>query len=555
MKGLAVSLLAVLFVAGAARAEPAPPDVVGLAQAQGAQAPEGLKMWQARIGAAAVEIEGFLQDELLMVPAADLLKRMGQPYRFDKSAMQLTVLTSVPLRLFAGRPSAEEGQGQRPLSAAPVFAGGRFYVAVSDLARLLDWMATVDPQSRRLSVTGKITRMELRRSERGVELNVTTTGAFTSKTMLLKDPYRYVVDLHGLFWEKGSRSDPINLGALRGFRASQFEVSPRWIVRLVFDLDRPLVPEVSASRRELTATFYHQITDLVTSFEADQPVLRIGTTGALNAYLFYLQEPERVVVDMTPAILAMETRQVMVDHPWIKGVRFSQYHRSPSVVRAVVDLKQPATAALQTSTALVKLVLKEARATPLNQQMKIMVDAGHGGADPGAISPWGLKEKDVNLDIALRLADLLRSEGFEVMTTRDEDKTVELYSRPEQANQAGVHIFVSVHSNSLPQRSSKRGTEVYYHHEISRPLAEEVLKALVEITGQPDGGVRQRGFVVVKYTAMPSILVELAYLTNKEDEGLLREESFRQLSAQAIATGILRYLEKYPPGLLPRGVE
>lgn len=183
---------------------------------------------------------------------------------------------------------------------------------------------------------------------------------------------------------------------------------------------------------------------------------------------------------------------------------------------------------------------------------RVVLDPGHGGHDPGAIGYSGSHEKDVNLAVGKKTADILRAAGFEVMMTRDDDTFVDLNDRVSFANSSQAAALVSIHCNGSTN-SSTNGTEVYYYIDQNDPvvvaqanerarLASIVYDSLIRALGRKDNGVRQNNYIVVRYTQIPAILVETAYLTNLGEEVLLNDPAFQDQAAQAIANGIMEYL-------------
>ncbi len=213
---------------------------------------------------------------------------------------------------------------------------------------------------------------------------------------------------------------------------------------------------------------------------------------------------------------------------------------------------------------------------------KVVIDPGHGGRDSGAMAS-GLREKEITLDIARRVAAILAAEEFAVALTRDGDDVRSLQQRVEAANAARGDLFLSIHVNSIPTEQ-RRGVETYYlgsaqdprverlagaensgsgysladfrhllegvyadvRHDESRRLAQSVhgrlFAALMRDNPQlEDRGVKQAPFVVLVGTEMPSVLAEVACLSNKEDARLLRQDSYRQEIAQALAAGVRGY--------------
>ncbi len=176
--------------------------------------------------------------------------------------------------------------------------------------------------------------------------------------------------------------------------------------------------------------------------------------------------------------------------------------------------------------------------------MKICIDPGHGGYDPGAVGPTGLKEKNVTLPVAMLLADILRAAGQEVILTRDSDNTPwdsdnDLWKRCQIANDYGADVFVSIHINSAANPAAT-GTETYcvaFGGE-GEKIARSVQKELVAALGLPDRGIKAANFYVLKRTDMPAILTELAFISNPDEEYMMRTDDFLSRAAEAIAQGI-----------------
>jgi N-acetylmuramoyl-L-alanine amidase len=214
---------------------------------------------------------------------------------------------------------------------------------------------------------------------------------------------------------------------------------------------------------------------------------------------------------------------------------------------------------------------------------RIVIDAGHGGRDPGTMAN-GLRESELVLDVAKRLAALLRKQtDIEVVMTRETDVFIELEERTAIANREGADLFLSIHANSA-RNLQARGVETYFlnfatnpeaeavaarenasssrqmHHlpdivraialnskiNESRDFADTIQRAMVQRLSTrsqqvTDRGVKQAPFVVLIGAEMPSVLAEISFLTNKQDAALLKTSAFRQQIAQALFDGILRY--------------
>lgn len=183
------------------------------------------------------------------------------------------------------------------------------------------------------------------------------------------------------------------------------------------------------------------------------------------------------------------------------------------------------------------------KSKPLSN-IKITIDAGHGGNEYGAIGCLGTKEKDINLSIAKSLKNKLIKSGAYVIMTRDNDKYVSLSDRVKISNDANSQIFISIHNNALPDslaNQKRTGSEVYYFYPQSKQLAEDVLDGITAKAKTNNNGIKQQSFAVIRNTQSPSILIELIYIINPEDNSKLINKNFQN----SLADGIVKGLEKY----------
>jgi N-acetylmuramoyl-L-alanine amidase len=219
----------------------------------------------------------------------------------------------------------------------------------------------------------------------------------------------------------------------------------------------------------------------------------------------------------------------------------------------------------------------------------IVIDPGHGGKDPGAIGPSGLYEKDVVLDISKRLRANLERHGINVILTRETDRFISLWERANIANRNNADFFISIHANASRSRVAS-GFEVYYLSEasddlaravqaaenaaldfetgfpvrssaqlkttlwdiiitenriVSIELAEALCEAMEKRLDSRNRGVKSALFYVLKGARSPSVLAEVAFLSNREEETRLRNSSYRQRIADALTEGILNYKRRY----------
>jgi len=179
-----------------------------------------------------------------------------------------------------------------------------------------------------------------------------------------------------------------------------------------------------------------------------------------------------------------------------------------------------------------------------NGKLLVVIDPGHGGKDSGAPGLGGLLEKDVVLPIGRRVAAILEQNGVQAVLTRDADFFVELQGRVDIAERVNATLFVSIHGNSVDNRPTVNGLEVYYY-ESGYALAEVVRNTILQnIPTIKDRGTRKARFYVLRKSSMPSILVETGYMSGYEDNPRLATPEYQNRMAEAIASGILKYLRQ-----------
>jgi N-acetylmuramoyl-L-alanine amidase len=257
--------------------------------------------------------------------------------------------------------------------------------------------------------------------------------------------------------------------------------------------------------------------------------------------------------------------------------------------RVVLDLEGPGYRRVFHLLEPYRVVIDVARKPPDTRSRRavsrVLIDPGHGGTDPGAIGPGGLKEKDVTVDVARRAAAALSRDGLTVLLTRDDDRTLSLEERAALANGTGADLFISIHCNAAEVKT-KRGIETYVLDTASDIVASRVaarenatsvaasaeigsILASLRLSDQSksstrlaellqraalasvkptyrdvvDGGVHQAGFYVLVGARMPSVLFEASYISNVEEEAKLADEKYRQQLGEAVANAVRAYRE------------
>lgn len=180
----------------------------------------------------------------------------------------------------------------------------------------------------------------------------------------------------------------------------------------------------------------------------------------------------------------------------------------------------------------------------VSQRYKILIDAGHGGKDPGADGVSGNREHAYTLALSQKVFNLLQQESmFEPQMTRTDNSFVGLEDRAQIANDLDADAFVSIHGNTFTDPDVS-GTETYYYADESLQFAHEVHEQLAEATGFKDRGVKKEGWKVLTNSNNLAILLEVGFLTNRSDETIMLSDMHQNRTAEAIVKGIKNYFMK-----------
>ena len=397
----------------------------------------------------------------------------------------------------------------------------------------------------------------------------------SARQFLTDNPPRLVIDIDGLELSPALRElvgkvradDPF----IAGLRVGQN--LPR-VVRLVLDLKQAVAPQqftlapVAAYQHRLVLDLYptEALDPLATLIHERERAEALAVRSVQDALGEFIGRIERPLTTMSPSNTA-------VDRPRTT---------TPSVTPAPLASPAPATLAAEEQRSIDRLVI-------------VAIDPGHGGEDPGAVGPTGLREKDVVLAVALKLRDRLNSvPGMRAMLTRDADFFVPLHERVRKARRVQADLFVSIHADAFFTPAA-RGASVFALSETGATSAAarwmankenaadgvggvnlgvvkdaQVLRAMMDMStaaqikdslrigrevlaliGQVGAlhkrSVEQAGFAVLKAPDIPSILVETAFISNPEEEARLRDDDYQDKLVDALHTGIRRYFARNPP--------
>ena len=262
---------------------------------------------------------------------------------------------------------------------------------------------------------------------------------------------------------------------------------------------------------------------------------------------------EKLEIILKNTLIGKAKEQYSFSSDLIKRVNFEPTDDEKSTLMTIYtnNLGKHAFAESGNDQAFTVLLIEKSEMKPRKDNL-VVLDPGHGGNDTGARGTE-LNEKDVNLDIALKAGAILVKNGVDVEYTRKTDSTVGLEERALIANDLNAELFVSIHNNSDTARVGK-GTETYFYAPLSTPelymqrderelLAQKLQQQLISKLRLTDRGVKEKNLSVLRNATMPSALVEVMFISCPDEQALLKQDKYKTLAAEAIAQGILNYLD------------
>lgn len=439
------------------------------------------------------------------------------------------------ITFIVGQPNYQVNDQVKPMDAATFIENNRTYVPVRYLGDALNAKTTWNQKIKMVTLLLNSIRVDLSMDSKIITINGQPNPMDVAP--MLKNnrtylPARPIAEAFGfkVKWEKESKKV------------------------VVLPPEKPAETEVLSEITNKENISEETTLELKTSEENGLTKATIIAFQPIKDYkIFKLTAPNRLIIDLYDIRPGSLPPTVMVNFEVVSQVRVGWFSNNPDVTRLVFDLNQKA--AYRSYLSEDKKILDLEIFTPKpGEENLVVLDPGHGGNAPGAVGSTGLKEKDVNLDVAKRVKEILTSQNIKTELTRKSDNYVDLYERSGMANNFGASVFVSIHMNAHENRGAN-GTSVFYYcyfneqkeeeifrQEKSKELANIAQQNLLSLLGLRDRGVQQANFAVLRTTSMPAVLIEAAFISNYTEENLLAQEYFRQKIAQAIAQGITDFI-------------
>lgn len=399
-------------------------------------------------------------------------------------------------------------------------------------------------------------------------LLISGIGQLTAtKVFYLNSPKRMVIDLPNTYLEKMYRNREVQLCQTENgsdtAKIGQFDINTARVVVTSENAEKymPIFSKDSQSLYLINSDYLDHTTlentpsnlhkafvkkidsktgELILSFTSPIVHSIMRTDNSLNLYFFNVQSYNEQ--DLTKTLENSPFKQAVISLLPKTGIRLSMKINKKDIIKTEQSLDGKALR-LTVSKGPEEEKPVEKPAKRGKNYGKVVIDAGHGGSDYGAIRE-GINEKDITLDVSQRVEAILRSKGIKAVMTRTEDKYLSLEERVDFSEAEGPEIFVSIHVNSAVSETPN-GIETHWYHEYSKPLAETVHKHFVkELSNSNDRGLFKSKFYVINHTTCPAILCEIGFLSNPEERNDLISDSRKQKTAKAIAEGIIEYLKK-----------
>jgi N-acetylmuramoyl-L-alanine amidase len=371
----------------------------------------------------------------------------------------------------------------------------------------------------------------------------------------LKNPDRIFIDIPDAKAPLKQRSISVNSMITEAVRYVQFDADT---ARIVLDVSGDILYDIEEYQGYLKLKLENPWFDKLTYYnEMDRVYLLISdskfTEGIEANVRFYTDRYEnnglRYVMTFSTDVVDLKEGIININDDILDSIKIIK-NSTGKVTSMIFNSKKKFLYKVMTREGYLDTAITVIEPASSGQRI-VVIDPGHGGSEPGAIHN-GIEEKDLNLDIALRLNELLKSNKIKTYMIREDDSYVGLYERAYIANELDASLFLSIHNNAYDKEYDGTMTLCYSKscdlgftgYDFAKIVHESLLKKL----GTTDRDIIERQkLVVLRETKMPSVIAEIAFMTNKKDMENLQKESFRQKSAEALCEAVIKALNE--PGL------
>ncbi len=504
--------------------------------------------------------------EDVFVPVVPALRLLGAKVTTHQSSISIISPNGSTINMTIGATRAVIDGKHVTMPAPPCLVGEAIYLPAKWLAPLLHATVRNENAGQTISLQPQLdVRFEQRPD--GLVVLVRNEGGLQFHYREQKDGACAYIDFMNADLGEKERIIPVNTGRLLRIRLAQFHLSPA-TVRMSLDFSDPsfMTTTVGYEGRLLTIHFVAKQVPIIPTVtnpiaantiapppamfvpvnlisvalkkhSIRQSELLINTDGPTKIGAVYDKKARQLTLTVGNGTSQLDSAVIADMHDEIVSKVEAVRNAKTLGTNVVISLRQDAGYFVEQDAKDIRVFLGSFDIS----DMTIVLDPGHGDKDTGAIGVNGTMEKDINLAVALQAAKVLRSAGAKVLLTREDDTFIPLDDRPALANDCQASIFIAIHCNSTPTPNSASGTQTYYRTPQSAILAAAMHSVLIQQLGLNNGGVHVANFLVIRKCEMPSILLELAFLNNTDEEALLTSSDFQQKVADAILSGVRAY--------------
>ncbi|MBE7028274.1 MAG: AMIN domain-containing protein [Ruminococcaceae bacterium] len=514
-----------------------------------------------------------------VVPARDVFEKLGAKVQWKELSERVIISKGgTVLEMTINSKTAYLNGEEKQMQIPPKIINGKTMIPVRFVGDSFGYYVDFDSQTDTVIIRTSnldeltyITKAKYSSEDDYLKLTLTTSGMYpVVNAFVVENPLRIVVDIKNSEFTPMLENVEFKGGNIKGIRYGQNDDA-----RIVFDIAQKAEYKISTTDNKVVIKVYSEKTEeeietpkptkepepneVPTEEVSEEPTEEpfsfeikssggrdyVKVTSADVGRATRIASPISVTFEITGDKIENEASEIKPDANFVKSVKYKPISRTKAKV--TLYLKDDNFNLVQTQSSLYIMAKKA------EKLRSVMIDAGHGGNDAGAVAMDEdgnvyAKEKDFNLDVALRVQKILERENVEVKMIRKKDVYVDFQQVGSIANDADTTLFVSIHTNSaLTEGASGIETWAYLEDNASslngmtgKRLAEIIQKKMIEKTNAVDRGIKNgKSLAVIKTTSMPAVLVEMGFISNKQDCENLMDESYRQKIAEAICEGIL----------------
>ena len=517
-------------------------------------------------------------NNFLLFPAANVLGAMGYSVYYDRRTKTTEISQGLGKTIYVtdGDTKAlikakDKADQTIDLGARTLERDADTYLPLIPIFRLLGEGAKWLPESKSIQIEPVVHEVSVENINGALHVRVAAEGELDLGTAgSALNPDRIFVDIPNAFVDVPKTTMELANEKISSVRIAQFDPTT---VRVALTLRGKLPYSLSQNDKKTTQTleFVPWVERVFVNAEREgnnSALLVIEGAGEVPYQVTELQDPHRFVIQVSGVLMKTDTLE-LTPNDCVSDGELSQLSMDPYLGRVVLGVAPNAKLSRDpTSKQLAFLISKTGplAATP-SQNMsskggeklallssksmirkslkgkRIVIEAGHGGSDPGSIGPSGTYEANMTLSTSLAIKEALEAAGATVFVPRQDDSFMSLAQRCNYANRHRSDAFISMHYNSQ-EHKAMRGTETYYFKGADYSLGQAIHKRMINALALPNHGLRKARFFVLNHTAAPSVCIEPAYLSNVSDEALIMDPNFQRKIADAVVAGLDDYYSR-----------